>query len=62
MESGLRTGDFWFGNLADKESIAGITDLNHDGTDDIVILNSDTAIFTGWLVKNGAVTDAVTLA
>ena len=62
MESGLRTGDFWFGNLADKESIAGITDLNHDGTDDIVILNSDAAIFTGWLVKNGAVTDAVTLA
>lgn len=62
MEAGLRTGDFWFGNLADNESIAGIADLNNDGTDDIVVLNSDTAIFTGWLVKNGAAADTVTLA
>lgn len=62
MANGQQTGNQWFGNLGANEEIAGIADLNNDGTDDIVILNAATDTYHGWMISNGTVTYAVTLA
>ena len=62
MISGQRAGDQWFGTLAAEQKIAGIADLNNDGTDDILLCDYATGICTGWLVQNGTVTGTLTIA
>ncbi len=62
MANGQRAENFWFGNLGVNEEIAGIADLNNDGTDDIVVLNAATETYHGWMISNGAISHAVTLA
>ncbi len=62
MMNGQRTENFWFGNLGANEEIAGIADLNNDGTDDILVLNTATDDYHGWLVKNGAITGSLAIA
>ncbi len=62
MVNGQRSADLWFGNLGETEEISGITDLNNDGTDDILILNTATDTYSGWLVKDGVITGSITLA
>lgn len=62
MANGQRCGDFLFGSLALNEEIAGIADLNGDGTDDIIVLNTATDAYTGWLVNNGSVFNTATIA
>ena len=62
MTNGQRVENQWFGNLGANEEISGITDLNNDGTDDILILNTATDTYSGWLVKDGVITGSITLA
>ena len=61
MMNGQRQENFWFGNLGVTEEIAGIADLNNDGTDDIVVLNTATETYHGWLVKDGVITGSLAI-
>ena len=62
MVNGQRIENQWFGNLGETEEISGITDLNNDGTDDILILNTATDTYSGWLVKDGVITGSLAIA
>jgi hypothetical protein len=62
MMNGQRFENQWFGNLGATEEIVGITDLNNDGTDDILILNAATDTYSGWLVKDGVITGSLAIA
>ena len=60
MAEGQRGEDFWFGSLTDGYRIAGVTDVNCDGTADIILADGNDQ-FAAWMVQNGVVTGTLAL-
>ena len=62
MANGQRIADQWFGSLTENQEIAGIADLDNDGTDDVLILDTATEFYSGWLIRNGAISGTIAIA